>query len=85
MRFPIRNSAIGISCALFLLACNRTNNEGTDVEPSPSGGRTERPGDRDETGRVTKSPGDSIRLEDTLSAPAPGTYVPDTSPDTTRQ
>ena len=85
MRFPIRNSAIGISCALLLLACNRTNNEGTDVEPSPSAGRTEQPGDRDETGRVTKAPGDSIRLEDTLSAPAPGTYVPDTSPDTTRQ
>jgi hypothetical protein len=87
MRFPSRFSIVGMFSVLFLLACGPKNTEGdqgTDVEPSPSGGRTERPGERDETGRVTKAPGDSIRLEDTLSAPKPGTYVPDTAPDTSR-
>ena len=86
MQCRFRTSVVGALSVLFLLACGpkNTEGEGTDVEPSPSGGRTERPGERDETGRVTKAPGDSIRLEDTLSAPKPGTYVPDTTPDTSQ-
>ena len=86
MRFPSRLSVVGTLSVLFLLACGpkTEGDQGTEVEPSPSGGRTERPGERDETGRVTKAPGDSVRLEDTLSAPKPGTYVPDSSPDTSR-
>jgi hypothetical protein len=86
MQCRFRTSVVGALSLLFLLACGpkNTEGEGTDVEPSPSGGRTERPGERDETGRVTKAPGDSIRLEDTLSAPKPGTYVPDTTPDTSQ-
>ena len=83
MSTAIRRAAYGLACMLLLVGCNRTNGEGTEVEPSPSGGRTERPGEREETGRVTKTPGDSIRLEDTLSTPAPGTHVPDSTPDTT--
>ena len=86
MQCRFRSSVVGTLSVLFLLACGpkNTEGEGTEVEPSPSGGRTERPGERDETGRVTKAPGDSIRLEDTLSAPKPGTYVPDTTPDTSQ-
>lgn len=86
MQCRFRTSVVGTLSVLFLLSCGpkNTGGEGTDVEPSPSGGRTERPGERDETGRVTKAPGDSIRLEDTLSAPKPGTYVPDTTPDTSQ-
>jgi len=86
MQCRFRTSVVGALSLLFLLACGpkNTEGEGTEVEPSPSGGRTERPGERDETGRVTKAPGDSIRLEDTLSAPKPGTYVPDTTPDTSQ-
>ena len=84
MQSPFRSSVVATMSVLFLLACGpkNTDGEGTEVEPSPSGGRTERPGERNETGRVTKSPGDSIRMEDTLSAPKPGTYVPDSAPDT---
>ena len=86
MQCRLRTSVVGTLSVLFLLACGpkNTEGEGTEVEPSPSGGRTERRGERDETGRVTKAPGDSIRLEDTLSAPKPGTYVPDTTPDTSQ-
>ena len=84
MRVRFRSFVIGTLPVLLLLACGpkNTEGEGTEVEPSPSGGRTERPGEADETGRVTKTPGDSIRPEDTLSAPKPGTYRPDTTSDT---
>jgi hypothetical protein len=84
MRYHFRASLLGLLSGLFLLSCGpkNTEGEGTDVEPSPSGGRTERPGEREETGRVTKTVGDSIRPEDTLSLPKPGTYVPDTASDT---
>jgi hypothetical protein len=83
MRLAYRYSVVGTLSTLLLLACGpKTEGEGTDVEPSPSGGRTERPGEPDETGRVTKVPGDSIRPEDTLSMPKPGTYVPDSARDT---
>ncbi|HET9515087.1 MAG TPA: hypothetical protein VFO95_14245 [Gemmatimonadales bacterium] len=83
MRFRFRSCLLGTLPVLLLLACGpKTEGEGTDVEPSPSGGRTERPGEYDQTGRMTKTVGDSIRLEDTLSAPKPGTYVPDTGRDT---
>jgi hypothetical protein len=86
MRFLFRSSVLGTLPVLFLLSCGpkNTEGEGTEVEPSPSGGRTERPGEPNETGRVTKAPGDSIRPEDTLSAPKPGTYVPDSAPDTSQ-
>jgi hypothetical protein len=85
MRFPFRFAAVGTVSILLLAGCGQSTSdgaEGTEVEPSASGGRTERPGDRDETGRVTKTVGDSIRAEDTLSMPKPGTYTPDTSTDT---
>jgi hypothetical protein len=85
MRFSLKFSVASTLPVLLLLACGpktAESGEGTEVEPSPSGGQTERPGERNETGRVTKSPGDSIRMEDTLSAPKPGTYVPDSTPDT---
>jgi hypothetical protein len=86
MRFPFRFAAAGTLSMLLLGGCGpKTSDagEGTEVEPSASEGRTERPGDREETGRVTKTVGDSIRPEDTLSAPKPGTYAPDTASDTT--
>jgi hypothetical protein len=79
MRFPFRSSVVGTLSVLFLLACGpkNTEGEGTEVEPSPTG-------EPDQTGRVTKTPGDTVRLQDTLSAPKPGTYVPDSAPDTSR-
>ena len=81
MRVRFRSFMIGTLPVLLLLACGpkNTEGEGTEVEPSPSSDRT---GEADQTGRVTKTPGDSIRPEDTLSAPKPGTYRPDTTSDT---
>src|SRR5687768_2066181 len=45
MPFRFRSSVVGTLSVLFLVACGpkNTEGEGTDVEPSPSGGRTERP------------------------------------------